>query len=41
MQSIETPSIPANPALAPESNVVVRVENSEAAEEIRDDAVLP
>ena len=40
--SAETPSIPAHPTLAPASNVVVLVKNSEAAvEEKRDAAVLP
>jgi hypothetical protein len=40
--SIETLSIPAQPALAPESNVAVRVANSEATmEEKGDDSPLP
>jgi hypothetical protein len=36
----ELPSIPAQPALALESNVAVRVENSVAAVEERRDAIL-
>lgn len=37
---IELPSIPAQPALALESNVAGRVENSEAALEERKEATL-
>jgi len=38
--SIETPSIPAHPTLAPALNVVVRIENTKAAVEEKRDAVM-
>ena len=38
---MELPSLPANPAAAPRSNVAILVENSEAAVEERRDAILP
>jgi hypothetical protein len=38
---MELPSLPANPAPAPRSNVAILVENSEAAVEERRDAIFP
>ena len=39
--NMELPSLPANPAPAPKSNVAILVENREAAVEERRDTTLP